>query len=109
MRDSLHFGELLRALRASAGLSRAKLAKKARIAGKPISEATIKLIESSDRFPSSKVLFSLMHVRELQLTPQLLWERFAYRFVETIEPEMRSEEFETHTRVTVTLTLILRK
>jgi transcriptional regulator with XRE-family HTH domain len=109
MSDSLHFGELLRALRASAGLSRAKLAKKTRLSGKPISEATIKLLESSERFPSQRVLYSLIHVRELRLTPELIWKNFAYRFLESIEPEMRAEEFETHTRVTVTLTLILRK
>lgn len=109
MSDALHFGQLLRSLRESAGLSRARLAKKTWLAGNPISEGTIKLIESSDRFPSEKVLYSLIHVRELRLTPDLLWQRFAYRFVETIDSEMRAEEFETHTRVTLTMTLILAK
>lgn len=104
MRDSLHFGELLRALRESAGLSRAKVAKRARL-----SEAIIKLIETTAHFPSSKTLYRLIHVRELQLTPKVLWERFAYRVVETLEPEMKVEELDTHTKVTVTLTLILWK
>jgi transcriptional regulator with XRE-family HTH domain len=104
MRDALHFGELLRSLRESAGLSRAKLAKRARI-----SEATIKLLENRAHFPSSKTLYRLIHIRELGLTPKMLWERYPYRIVESIEPEMKAEEFDTHTRVTVTLTLILRK
>lgn len=104
MSDALHFGFVLRSLREAAGLSRAKLAKKARL-----SEAIIKLIETTEHFPSPPTLYRLIHVRELGLTPRILWDRFAQRVVETIEPEMRAEETETRTRVTLTITLILFK
>jgi transcriptional regulator with XRE-family HTH domain len=104
MRDALHFGDVLRSLRESAGLSRAKLAKLARL-----SESLIKLIERSAHFPSTPNLYRLLNVRELRLTPRILWDQFATRVIESVEPELRAEETDTHTRVTLTITLMLYK
>lgn len=109
MNDALHFGRLLRSLRESAGLSRAKLAKLTWISKTPISAATIKLAENSDRFPSSRVLFALIHVRELGLAPELLFKRYGGRFIQSLDPEMMETEFDYYTRVRITITLIVRK
>lgn len=70
--DSAHFGFVLWALRLSAGLSRAKLAKRAGIA-----EATIKFLEAGKGFPSNRTLYRLMSVPALRLTPAILQELFS--------------------------------
>lgn len=70
--DAEHFGFVLWILRLSAGLSRAKLAKRAGLA-----EATIKWLEAGKGFPSTRTLYRLMSVPMLRLTPAILHELFA--------------------------------
>ena len=102
--EILHFGRLLRCLRDKAGFSRAKLARRAKL-----SEATLKLLEAGDHFPEPPILYRLMSVRELRLLPDVVWDRYGLRIIDEIEPEMRAEETDTHTRVIVTLTIAFRK
>ena len=61
--DLVKFGQLLRLKREAAGLSRAKLAKRARL-----SEATIKLIEGGRHRPSRATLLRLIQVEVLGLS-----------------------------------------
>lgn len=61
--DLVKFGQLLRLKREAAGLSRAKLAKRARL-----SEATIKLIEGGRHRPSRSTLLRLIQVEVLGMS-----------------------------------------
>lgn len=78
LRPALALGTLVRLRRELAGLSRSKVAKRARIA-----EATLKLLENGHR-PSRSTLLRIVNVPELRLT----WEEVAPLYGEALLPPL---------------------
>ena len=100
--DAKCFGLVLRALRERAGLSRAKVAKRARI-----SEASIKLVEAGHHFPTTTMLYSLLRVADLGLTPSILHEQFRLSVLGAVEYQIRATEQDKPEETKIALTLFL--
>lgn len=97
-----HFGFVLWSLRNAAGLSRAKLSKLCRI-----SEATIKLLEAGNHFPSANTLYRLMSVPLLRLTPALVRDLFGVSALVHVEYETEPPKRITPDTQQIVIRLIL--
>lgn len=100
--DWRKFGEVLRILRAKAGYSRAKLAKKTGIC-----EKTIRNIEHGINKPRPFTLHQIGKVLGFQVLPDEMGE--IAEAIEVMNPETTIEEVAEDTRITVKLIVLIRK